>query len=252
MRYRTLTTAVILYLLAAFSATAGARQASDGGALRSVWDGVFTDAQAERGRLQFNANCAECHGEDLHGGGGNEPGPALAGDDFWMSWREQTVADLLDHIGMNMPFSDDGSRAGTLPLTAYQDIVAHILRTNGFPAGSTEVSVESAVGVRIMAKDGPGELPASTLARVVGCLVRGTPSGWRVVRGTAPVRVTSSSPPPEGDIALGTREYTLMFVLTPLDKLAGSRVAVTGLLIGEGGADGVNVSTVTPVEGRCN
>lgn len=250
MRHGTLTTAVIVYLVAAFAA-AGMAQGRGGVAVRSVWDGVFTDAQAERGRLQFNANCAECHGEDLHGGGGNEPGPALAGDYFWMSWREQTVADLLDHIRMNMPFSDDGSRAGTLPLTTYQDIVAHILRTNGFPAGSTEVSVESAVGVRIMAKDGPGELPASTLARVVGCLVGGTPSGWRVTQGTPPARVTSSTPPPEGDIALGTREYRLMFVLTPLDKLAGSRVAVTGLLIGDGGADGLNVSTVTPVEGGC-
>jgi hypothetical protein len=36
-------------------------------------------------------------------------------------------------------------------------------------------------------------------------------------------------------------------VLTKLDALAGSLVAVSGLLIGEGGVDGINVTTVTRV-----
>jgi hypothetical protein len=43
----------------------------------------------------------------------------------------------------------------------------------------------------------------------------------------------------------------LKFVLTRLDSLAGSRVAVSGLLIGAGGADGINVTTVNRVAPKC-
>jgi hypothetical protein len=36
-----------------------------------------------------------------------------------------------------------------------------------------------------------------------------------------------------------------------LTPLAGQKVAVVGLLMGEGGADGINVSTVTSLGSRC-
>jgi hypothetical protein len=50
---------------------------------------------------------------------------------------------------------------------------------------------------------------------------------------------------------LGSRTITLKFVVTKLDALAGSRVAVSGLLIGEGGVDGINVTTVNRVAPKC-
>ena len=28
---------------------------------RTVWDGIYTDAQAERGQLAFNQSCTNCH-----------------------------------------------------------------------------------------------------------------------------------------------------------------------------------------------
>jgi hypothetical protein len=43
----------------------------------------------------------------------------------------------------------------------------------------------------------------------------------------------------------------LKFVVTKLDAMAGSRVAVSGLLIGEGGVDGINVTTVNRVASKC-
>ena len=43
----------------------------------------------------------------------------------------------------------------------------------------------------------------------------------------------------------------LKFVLTRLDALAGSRVGVTGLLIGAGGVDGINATEVKRVAERC-
>src|SRR5262245_42339619 len=41
----------------------------------TVWDGVFTGAQAERGQSAYRERCQSCHGEKLEGG----VGPALAG-----------------------------------------------------------------------------------------------------------------------------------------------------------------------------
>ena len=34
----------------------------------SVWDGVYTAAQAQRGAPLYEKDCAECHGADLTGG----------------------------------------------------------------------------------------------------------------------------------------------------------------------------------------
>ena len=34
---------------------------------RSIWDGVYTEAQAKRGAAIYSAECAGCHGLDLTG-----------------------------------------------------------------------------------------------------------------------------------------------------------------------------------------
>ena len=44
---------------------------------------------------------------------------------------------------------------------------------------------------------------------------------------------------------------TLKFVLTRLDPMVGQRLSVSGMLIGTGGADGLNVTTVNRVAEIC-
>jgi hypothetical protein len=215
----------------------------------TVWDGVFTAAQADRGKISFSNNCAECHGENLEGG----EGKALSGDQFWKDWKESTVAELLTFVRTNMPFDDDGVKKGSLPTTTYVDIVTHILRSNGFPAGMKELTLTSGVGVQIIRKEGPGELSDSTSAHIIGCLAPREAGGdWKLVMGTRPTRASSPRPTPDKTVALGTREFQLKFVLLPLTRMVGHRVAVTGLLIGEGGVGGVNVSSVDNVADTCN
>ena len=34
---------------------------------KTVWDGVYTEAQAARGRSAYQQHCAECHGGSLEG-----------------------------------------------------------------------------------------------------------------------------------------------------------------------------------------
>jgi hypothetical protein len=208
---------------------------------------VFTTAQATRGGQLYAASCAGCHGASLQGA----EGKALHGEAFWTDWRESTVDALLTYVSKNMPFSEDGSLAGTLSPSTYVDIVAYMLSANEFPAGGQELTASSSAGVQIIRKDGPGELPATTLARVVGCLApRGADGSWKIEKGTRAVRAAAAAAPAP-DSALGDRTYQLKFVLTPLTKYVGHRVAVTGALLGDGGVDGLNVDTVTSVSPTC-
>ena len=236
--------------LAVFAAGAGALAQGGGrtgpATIATAWDGVFTDEQAGRGRLAFSQHCAACHGAALQGG----EAKALSGDRFWSDWTDTSVDYLLGQISRNMPGSEDGSLAGTLTPGTYADIVAHILKTNGFPAGARELTASSIARVAIVPKDGPGELPADAAVHLVGCLSRDAAGTWRIVRAARPARVLTGRAP-DVTRALGDREYALMFVVTRLDKYAGHRMSVIGRLIGAGGSGGVNVDTIAPVAERC-
>jgi hypothetical protein len=106
-------------------------------------------------------------------------------------------------------------------------------------------------GIQIIPKGGPGELPASTLVRVVGCLSK-SGSDWVLINATVPERIERTGPgPDDAGRQLGNRSLALKFVLTRLDPFAGQRMSVSGLLIGAGGADGINVTTVSRVAETC-
>ena len=214
---------------------------------RTVWDGVFSAAQAERGKVQYATSCARCHGGSLEGGMGR----SLVGTSFWDKWREQSVGDLLEYVSKNMPMGQTSTTALSPP--AYADLVAFLLNSNDLPPGPVELSATSGTDAHIVPKEGStGELPTSTLARVVGCLGPQTAGRtWQLSKASRPERVKSIEAVPTAT-AGGERQYTLKFVLQPLGPLVGQRVAVVGILLGDGGADGINVSTVTAVSGACN
>jgi mono/diheme cytochrome c family protein len=208
---------------------------------RTVWDGVYTEAQATRGMTAYGQSCAGCHALTPEG---KAP---LVGDRFWKSFAQKTVRDLLEFVSKYMP----NGAPGSLSEAAYWDIVALMLKSNGFPAGSTELAPSTIADVQIVPKDGSTELPADALARVVGCLARNG-AEWVVTNATTPERAELAAPAGE-DAArpLGNRTIPLKFVVTRLDALAGSRVVVNGLLIGAGGADGINVTTVNRAAPKC-
>jgi mono/diheme cytochrome c family protein len=223
------------------SVTAGLAVAQTGTPRRTVWDGVYTEAQAARGMVSFGQSCSGCHALVAEG---KAP---LAGEPFWKSFAQKTVGDLLKFVSTNMPNGNPGS----LSQPTYADIVALILKSNGFPAGTSELGRDTIAGVQIVPKDGHTELPANALARVVGCLARNG-ADWVVTSATTPERAERAAPGGEDATKpLGSRTIPLKFVVTRLDSLAGSRVAVSGLLIGADGADGINVTEVNRVAQRC-
>lgn len=109
-------------------------KAQDSG--RSVWDGVYTDAQAERGASAFGASCAACHGATLAGTG---EAPSLASLEFVSHFDGATVGALFDRIRVTMP----QNAAGSLSRNIYADITAFLLKSNGFPAGEKELDRRS-------------------------------------------------------------------------------------------------------------
>ena len=125
------------YTIAAFATASALMHAQ---AQRTVQDGVFTDAQAARGQVVYTQRCATCHGAALEGA----QGPPLAGPTFVNHWQPDPLSALLTKIEKTMPADKPGE------LTAQQsaDVLAHILKRGGFPAGRAELASGDAV-VRI-------------------------------------------------------------------------------------------------------
>lgn len=102
---------------------------------RSVWDGVYTEEQAKRGASIYGKECASCHRDDS----GGEEASALAGPAFLANWDGLTVGDLCERIRVSMP-PDNPRRLSRRQIT---DILGHMLKLNGFPAGKTELDRET-------------------------------------------------------------------------------------------------------------
>lgn len=103
---------------------------------KTVWDGAYTDEQANRGKQLYSDTCASCHGPELTGG---EMAPPLVGGDFAADWDGLTLGDLFDRIRISMPQNAPGSLSGA----QNADILAFVLQANKFPSGQTELAKDS-------------------------------------------------------------------------------------------------------------
>jgi S-disulfanyl-L-cysteine oxidoreductase SoxD len=105
---------------------------------RSIWDGVYTEEQAQRGAALYRQQCSSCHGDKLTGKE-SENAPSLTGQDFEAQWKGRSIGDLFKKILRKMPQDDPGT------LTPQQsiDLVTFLLSFNKFPAGQTELSPEN-------------------------------------------------------------------------------------------------------------
>ncbi len=108
----------------------------------SLGAGVFTDAQATRGARLAEKQCASCH--DPRSGGS---APPLSGERFMQKWAtpDRTVDDLFYITRTSMPFGAGNSLAPQ----EYADLVAFMLRENGYAAGPTELRPDPAALARV-------------------------------------------------------------------------------------------------------
>jgi len=128
---------VFVSAISALSALIVVGAAQNPPARRSVWDGVYTDAQAARGERQYGRSCEQCHGPDLAGDPVMEI-PALSLDSFMTSWGGKSVKDLFDTVKRSMP----KDKPGSLGTGSYVDVVAYLLQANKFPNGARELPRE--------------------------------------------------------------------------------------------------------------
>ncbi len=104
-------------------------------AAATIWNGVYTDAQAQRGSAIYGDRCASCHAPDLTG---MDQAPPLAGSDFNTNWNDLSLNDLFERIRVSMPADNPGS----LERQQVADVMAFILSKGNFPAGQTELPAD--------------------------------------------------------------------------------------------------------------
>jgi mono/diheme cytochrome c family protein len=214
-----------------------------------IWQGVYTSAQADRGKAVYETSCVRCHGADL----GGTSAPSLKGDRFMSTWGGENVSRLFEKIRDTMPplfgtfVSDD----------AKMDIVGYILQSNGYPAGKTELAAGPGLAsIQIVGKGDLSKVQNFALVRLVGCLFRAE-TGWRLNQSAEPVPTTTEPPGPEvlaqaAAQPLGTGDYLLLNA-SPFDPAShqGRKVEARGLIYTEPG-DGRLTVTALKSLGPCS
>jgi len=210
---------------------------------KTVWTGVYTEAQAARGRSSYARSCERCHAAAAGG-----VARRFTGDAFWASWGEDRLESLYAVIRRSMP----NDAPGSLPDATYADIVALFLESNGVPAGGAELTPDAVRSVWLTKRDGGGTVPDGAFVTVAGCLVKDE-HGWRVDRSQPPRRARSADAVDANAIAAeapGESTFRLLYLISNVDRFAGHKVLVRGLLVRQP-ADGVNVTTVQSVAASC-
>jgi S-disulfanyl-L-cysteine oxidoreductase SoxD len=91
---------------------------------------AFTEVQANRGRDTFRAGCTECHYSS-----------EFADAQFKFKWSQRSVGRLFQLIQTSMPESAPGSLSSDETV----QLVAYVLRMNGFEAGPDELPTDPAI-----------------------------------------------------------------------------------------------------------
>jgi cytochrome c5 len=238
-----------LAILAGAAAMTGAARAQE--TAKTVADGVYSDVQASRGAAVYDTACAGCHRADL-GGGPN--GPSLREERFARVFADKDLKTLFTKVATTMP----RGAAGSLGENVYLDVVAHMLKENGFPAGSRELTADALDGIRVLPgkPKPPPQIGDFSYVEAVGCLTTGPNNTWMLTRASDPVAAIPAAPARSTSAATGTPLGTQTFHL--MDAMAyapndhkGHTMYVRGLLIKLPGEQRITISAFEMVSPTC-
>jgi cytochrome c5 len=225
----------------------GAQQ-PDTQSMSSVWEGVYTVAQADRGKAAYARHCSRCHGDDP----ANSRNP-LSGDRFAEHWESRTLADLFHRIRDTMP----PGQAFTVGEADKLDALAYLLQQNGFPEGRAELPSDgdALATIQITGKGGPIPVRTGTLVRTTGCLELRDDHEWQLTSATEPERTAldtaSNSGSRQGSPQSEARTIVLLNPFPSPAAHRGHRVAATGFLVRRAGGDAVNVVSLEMLAPSC-
>jgi mono/diheme cytochrome c family protein len=216
---------------------------------KTVWDGVYTAAQAEQGKGEYTDHCSGCHKEDLSGYDG-----VLKGERFMQHWREDTLDNFFSVMKNTMPRGAPSS----LSSAKYVDIVAYVLQANSFPAGQQELKADAMRTIRVEGKSGPEAVPAGALVDVVGCLEQSSGKDWILTDATEAVRTRNPNDSTEEELKgweakpLGKHKFGLMDAAAyHPDSRKGYKVEVKGFLIKNPEDERINVTALQTTTTKC-
>jgi mono/diheme cytochrome c family protein len=243
MRIRRIPLFLALFLSAGFAAQPVQEE-------KTVWSGVYSEAQAAQGRALYEESCSRCHAPDLTG----RVGGSLKEDTFFRDWSGKTLGAYYERIRTTMP----RGAAGSLSDSAYLQIIAYILQVNGFPVSSTaELKPDSIQTIRVESKEGPGHVPNNALVNSVGCLEQGSDKVWLLTNATDVVRVMEPGAPNAETLSaaaktdLGKGQLRLLYVIPSPDALKGHKIYSKGFLIRDPKGDSINVTSLHTLATSC-
>lgn len=221
---------------------------------KSSIDGVYTRAQAARGKESYEKSCARCHGADL----GGFSGPPLKGQLFLDRWREFNLNILVSFIENQMPMGDPMS----LPEGVYLDISAYILQMNGLPSGPSDLTAAALPATLLVGPDGPKPLPSSAPVTVVGCLLEDSGNGFFFTAASEPVRtldayqLSTEELKEAKAVKYGSQVFRLEDVAevpgwTP-EGILGFKAVAKGILVRQPKGARVNVTALRSLNENCD
>lgn len=120
--------------------------------MRSVWDGVYTEAQAARGADIYPGPCGRCHGVKLDGAP-DDPDmfstQPIAGHKFLRNWNGASLAALFVYLRETMPENNPSY----LSDQEYADLIAYMLAVSELPPGRDELAPSLAEMARIVIRE---------------------------------------------------------------------------------------------------
>ena len=104
------------------------------GGARTTKDGVFTAAQADRGKQVYEKSCKNCHQADFY-------------SERLLRWENKSVEALFEAVSTTMP----ADNVGSLATSEYVDVLTYVFSITGSPSGSSELTPDNMGEVKVTA-----------------------------------------------------------------------------------------------------
>jgi hypothetical protein len=171
------------------------------------------------------------------------------------NWREDSLDSLFTKIRTTMPRRDPKSLSESETI----DLVAYIMQSNEFPAGS-ELKTSDLGSIQIQRKDGPKPLPNYAIVQVVGCLApdgdnwtlttAGSPQRLRNAEKSTPEELQAAANKPLGTMTFRLQNLAMLGAFDP-DTHKGHKMMAKGSFNRQGTTDRISVTELEMLGPSC-